>query len=110
MKYIAVSLAIALLLTGSLAAGAKQEGPPKPPDKKIGLWVAKDVAPAIKIRLNVNARNIPSLLVTAQKLSDPVAWFLSDDRATPPAVVVKPVGKWPMSMLNKGDRPTPYQV
>jgi len=115
-----VTLAAATLLTYTPRPGPQahatlltytqqsRQSSPKPFEiKNIGLWVAKDIAPSQKIRLNINTRNISSLQISAQKVSDPIAWFLDTHRSEPAAGKV--VGNWPMSMLNKGDKPTPYQ-
>jgi uncharacterized protein YfaS (alpha-2-macroglobulin family) len=97
---------IATLLTLQIQG---RVSPPPQLKHDIGIWVAKDIAPSQKIRLNINTRNIPDLQLTAQKVTDPIAWFLDDKHVTEPRAN-EVVGKWPMSMMNKGDRPTPFQT
>lgn len=110
MKWIPASLACISMLLNSVPVWAQQVEPAAPPKKEIGLWVAKDIAPATKIRLEINSRNIPALDVSVQKVADPVKWFLQNTKDYPPAVITKPVNHWVTSMLKKGDKPTPYQV
>lgn len=97
-------IAAATLLAAATLGLAQNQLKPE-----INLWVAKDVAPAQKVRLNINTKEIRTLSVTAQRLIDPDVWYLNPNPARAPRVEVKPAGQWQMSMVDKKTE-TPHQV
>ncbi|HWA82825.1 MAG TPA: MG2 domain-containing protein, partial [Fimbriimonadaceae bacterium] len=79
--------------------------------KEVNIWISKDVAPSIKIRLQVNTKNVPVVHVAAYKV-DGEAWLrkLGMEKHPRPSVLGRPVKEWNATIAAPKQKPNPYQA
>jgi alpha-2-macroglobulin len=83
------------------------------PVREVNLWVARDAAPAPRVRLTLNTQNVPVVRMAAYRL-DGISWLIRRDHLAeaegePKQVRPKPAGKavqeWDVRMNTRADRP-----
>lgn len=104
----------ALVLLAAMALGGQTPTPQL--KREVNFWVARDIAPSPKIRLNINTRNVAKVRLTAQPV-DGRAWLLErEHQERRPATTGPAVMSWDVSVmagkqaLNPGDNYFSRQV
>jgi len=86
----ALALLVATMLQGPKPVVARKH--------EVNLWVARDVAPGPKIRLNLNSRNVPFVHIEAFPV-DAIGWLSRrDNDSSKPAPIGPAVRKWDVNM------------
>ncbi|AIE87613.1 alpha-2-macroglobulin family protein [Fimbriimonas ginsengisoli] len=95
-----MSAVIALLLAGVLGQGDEATAPVKELRHEINVWVARNVAPGPKVRLNMNTRNVPVVHVSALPV-DGSAWMrVRDKKHDRPAPIGPAVKSWDVTVAD----------
>ncbi|HEY0866392.1 MAG TPA: MG2 domain-containing protein [Fimbriimonas sp.] len=81
----------------------------KPPVRDVQMWVSKDVAPASKIRIQLNTRNVPAVRITASRI-DGVDWFRHSLENRPKPTPIAKGAAWPTTVSNPNQRFAPHQT
>lgn len=102
-----------LLAWLAFAAPAFGQAHRKSQPTSVNIWVTRNVAPAPRIRMNLNTRNVPTVAITAFPI-DPVAWLRNESDAAEsrhrPRAAGRPVRQWTVSVATKENRPVPGQA
>src|SRR5436305_3719918 len=103
-------LCVLCVLCGSLPGRTA----PGAPVREVNLWVARDAAPAPRVRLTLNTQNVPVVHMSAFRL-DGVGWLIGRDRVEAdeqgqvkrkrPQPAGKPAAQWDVRMSPRPERP-----
>lgn len=77
-----------------------------PRDTQVNLHVARNVAPAPRIQINLNTQNLPAIQMRVYRL-DPVSWFTNPNQSKRPVVSGKPLREFPVTVARPGQRVLP---
>jgi len=77
-----------------------------PRDTQVNVHVARNVAPAPRIQINLNTQNLPTVQMRVYRL-DPIGWFTSPNQSKRPLTTTKPVREFPITVARPGQRPLP---
>lgn len=90
--------ALCLVITAAAVSGQAR---PRTLPNEVSLWVSRNVAPASRVSVTINTRNVPVLKMTASRI-DGRSWFSQREsaRRRPAAGVV--VRQWTMDLRTRG--------